>query len=285
MNTAQVRAQMEQLARDHSDRASFFDYGPFVGLTFGNPEERAVILEFNTHGRERATSQLGLHLAKTLTQNPPPEVLAALKNTFVMVIPIHNPTGYDQALKEPLWRKTYDPANPSQCPLTLTDWLGPSAGTDPNRNYPTPAAFPPLTDVGSTDPCVSEYRGPASLSEPITKAMYHLAQEHSQNAGIYLTVHGTQHYVAYPPNSPSGAEEMVKEIAKRLPGITSGRMSRAIGGTSFAAMAGLGYKAAILELPEIGKTGSAPSLDQVKELYEHGGAKEALMVPILLAAK
>lgn len=85
------------------------------------------------------------------------EVVNILKDTYIQILPVHNPDGYEYSRNTyRLWRKNRSTVSGSTC-----------IGTDLNRNFPSHWSEP----GSSTNPCSDTFHGSSAGSELETKAV------------------------------------------------------------------------------------------------------------------
>lgn len=195
-------------------------YAIFIGNVYEKP---VVLIVGGHHGREHVSAQFPLYYAYLLVTNESQRKL--LDHYSFIIIPLLNPDGYEEAFKNPWHRKNCRPLDDDgdglldEDPPQDTDgdgyiafftngssywfegfdddkdgklnedWIG---GVDLNRNYPV------AWDKGDINKFSLQYKGPAPLSEPETKALDSLVKRYRFCIVLAISYHSGARLVLYP---------------------------------------------------------------------------------------
>lgn len=128
------------------------------------------------------------------------EIRAIVESLDVIVFPQANPDGRHYSMTvDPMWRKNRRPAAVG-APLCESGG-GNGPGVDVNRNYDFlwdfPVKFSPSAAVAtSTNPCKEIYRGPGAVSEPETRNVGWLLEQHPSVA-YFIDIHSFGEDILY----------------------------------------------------------------------------------------
>ena len=129
-----------------------------------------VLVDANLHGVEWIGAQCALGVLDALAK---PQGALVRERAVVVVAPCLNPDGA---------ARTQLQAGRG----TLKELRTNARGVDLNRNFPLPHGAQPffLTASGSSNPAAATYRGTAAFSEPESKSVDALAQQHAFHAVV-----------------------------------------------------------------------------------------------------
>ncbi|KAH1018576.1 hypothetical protein HUJ05_006318 [Dendroctonus ponderosae] len=116
----------------------------------------------------------------------------------VTIKPDYTPSEYcSEAPPNRIWRKNRRLSDGATC-----------YGTDLNRNF----GYFWMHAGASNNSCLNTYAGPEAFSEPESRALRNMVQNHLENARLYLTFHSYGEYLLYPWGYavvyPDNAEEL-----------------------------------------------------------------------------
>ncbi len=152
----------------------------------------SVLVDANLHGIEWIGAQCALGILDALAG---PQGRALRERAVVVVAPCLNPDGAARTERQ-------------RGHGTLKELRTNAHGVDLNRNFPLPHGAQPffLTATGSADPAAATYRGTAAFSEPETRAVEALAEQHHFHAVLsFHSFMGT----LIPPKVTSSSEAAV----------------------------------------------------------------------------
>jgi hypothetical protein len=220
LDETEIAALMDSLAATHPSIARIVDLGvtengrAYRAMKISDnvmveEDEPAVFFDFGHHAREVMVGEIAADLMDYLLvrYGIDPQVTAWVDATEIWVIPNHNPDGLAHVFDfDQDWRKNRR-ANGDG-----------TFGVDLNRNYPLLWG----TCNGSSGSTGSEiYRGPASESEPETRALADLARE--QRPVFDLTYHSFGELVLYPygcngviPPDQEASEDVGQRLGRQL---------------------------------------------------------------------
>lgn len=211
-NYEQVVNEIKKRAKEHPDIISVST----IGKTHeGRPIEMARITSRKTdgtkkpevlimgqmHAREYISAEVALGLINTLTDKygKDDQITKLVNERDFYIVPVVNPDGSMQVAKEMAadgdssWRKNCRDNN-KDGKLDSRD------GVDLNRNF----GFPFYTHKklknrtgASTQPSAGNYRGPHPFSEPETKAIKKLVEEH--DFSVSISYHSHSGLILFPP--------------------------------------------------------------------------------------
>jgi len=197
---------------------------PIYAVVVGDVGRKPVVLLVGLHhGRELISAQVPLYLAWLLANDPEYRELLGLYS--FIVVPVLNPDGYEEAMRNPWHRKNCRPMDDDGDGLVdedppedvdgdgrvalyrsgerwwyegvdndgdgrvNEDWVG---GVDLNRNYPL------AWELGVSATWSQIYRGPAPLSEPESGALASLIEECADRLALVISYHSGARLVLYP---------------------------------------------------------------------------------------
>lgn len=192
---SEVKAELDALAKDHSELAQVFSIGKSVEgrdiwalrVTDGQAEGKPAIAYLGTHhAREHVSTEIPLMFAKDilLRSVTDEDIKSLLKSTELYIIPLVNPDGatFDiSSRRYQYWRKNRQPGKNN------------SFGVDLNRNY----GYGWGTGGSSSNPRSEIYMGKAPFSEPETQSVKNFFLAH-KNITIALTFHSYSELILYP---------------------------------------------------------------------------------------
>src|SRR5262245_38378760 len=206
-----LRAELEQIARDHADIAELETLGttgegrPIYALRLskGQGNKPAVLFSAGQHAREWIAPETDMRILRSYVNAwdaKDKTVRKVLEKTELWFVPVMNPDGYQYTFASPdtrLWRKNLRD-NDGNGTIEVGD------GVDPNRNYPEHWRY---DDEGSSSTTSSDtYRGPSAASEPETQAMMKLLDR--VHFAFQVNFHSYGPYLLYPEGwqigTPSG---------------------------------------------------------------------------------
>jgi hypothetical protein len=213
--------EIYELAKAHPDRIEVMEYGksvegrPLLVMRISRPggEDRpAAWIGACIHGNEWIGNRMAMAVARMLVEDDGRDSLVteALDAMDFYIAPCINPDGYQKT-----WEMPHAGEIAAEMGATLTSSTGDQGtgwaycrknanGVDLNRNWPIPGKVTiPIDWAGSPDPSSVHYRGPEPLSEPETRAIDRLFQEHPE---IFAAIswHSTG-AVQFPAHCPSRA--------------------------------------------------------------------------------
>lgn len=136
----------------------------------GGADAPTVLVNANLHGVEFVGAACALGVLKALGNQKGAKLR---RRAHVVVAPVLNPDGHARTRLQ-------------NGVGTIKQLRGNANGVDLNRNFPRPQDAPPAfwASAGSGDPASPTYRGTAAFSEPETRAVDALAQQHKFHAVI-----------------------------------------------------------------------------------------------------
>lgn len=199
-NYAEMKAEMEQIAREFPEIASLISMGPslegreMLGLRLN---ARAKGLEPSAlpgaifmgghHAREHLSVEVPLKMARYLASGFQTDdvIRSLLQNRDIYIFPSINPDGSEFDIADgryKSWRKNRKANSGSSC-----------AGVDLNRNY----GYRWNTGGSSSNPCSDVYMGASAFSEPETQNVKAFV-EARPNLKVLLTFHTFSELILYP---------------------------------------------------------------------------------------
>lgn len=127
-------------------------------------DEPEAIIDCLTHAREPQSMMTTLYFVNWMLENYPSDPFAKflIENRELWVVPVHNPDGYER-------NRQYKPYGGGMWRKNRRNNGDGTRGVDPNRNWGYMWGY---DNVGSSPTTSSDtYRGPYSMSEPITQAL------------------------------------------------------------------------------------------------------------------
>jgi len=209
-----VFEKIEQLHEDHGGLAELLEIGksvegrPLYMLHIGRQDGKArpqALITGNIHAGEVISSQVALEICRRLLEDDgeDPWITSLLDQTDFYIVPVLNPDGYHRVIStggkggEIGIRKN---AN----------------GVDLNRNFPlAPGATSSHPLAGSDNPDSNYYMGEAPLSEPETRAIAELAENHDFYAALNL--HSVAGKFLYPycfDNEPAPHKKQFRKMGR-----------------------------------------------------------------------
>jgi hypothetical protein len=158
-----------------------------------------VLIIAQDHAREWVTPLVAVETAERLLRNyaSDPESRKIINNTEIWIVPSNNPDGshysmFDRALQRRNMTNHCEDNNSD--PGRRTSW-----GVDLNRNYSVGSGFDGYS--GASTSCISDtYQGPAEISEPESKNIVWLAENH-RNLKFFMTIHSNGGQLFWQPGA------------------------------------------------------------------------------------
>lgn len=251
----QMEADIQSLKNTYGDKITVniigtsLDGRNIYDIILGNPEAEAqILMQGAIHAREYMTplimmNQLEYALAyyDTGNYNYKP-VSAMLKKVAIHFVPMTNPDGValsqfglggirseglKQGIRDCYTRDISLGKTADSFEVYLTKWKANAAGVDLNSNFPF--GWNELTSTLKA-PSSANYKGPAPLSEPESKALSSLADQYPW--AITISYH-SQGQVIYWTTSSNGAEMASNTLAESISVMTGYPMDSSDGKGGF----------------------------------------------------
>ena len=194
----EIYGRMDETARQHPAMVTVSEYGKSVEgrplqimkISVGDREKPSMLYSANIHGNEMAGNMICLAIIDYFVEGygSDRDVTWLLDRLDIYVVPVLNPDGMAATVRQ---QDRYG---------TVVKLARKNAnGVDLNRNFPYPEeALTRLKDsAGSNRKWMTNYRGPAPLSEPETKAIDRLFAE--KRFIVHMNYHTTGGIILSPP--------------------------------------------------------------------------------------
>ena len=132
--------------------------------------EKKILITASIHGTEHITTSYVLYAVEEIFREQSEDILSALKEVTVYIVPMANPDGVQKAID------------------TGENWRANENGVNLNKNFPTSVWSCIDTEIYRSDR--ANYKGDSAGSEPETKALMKLCEENDFLFNINFHVKG-----------------------------------------------------------------------------------------------